>query len=185
MSQVQQTTVIGSTARLRGELIATGDVLIEGQIDGAVTAEGSRVTIGSEARVRADITAQHIVVMGKIEGALRAADRVELRAGASVVGDVLSKRFSMEEEAHLQGRVGVASAEEQTPDNGNSGFVQQPPVQQSFQAESFAEPSESMAGRTFGQLPAGLAAAARTLEQQSTEPVGLSALVEEGFPRNA
>ncbi|MDE1162472.1 MAG: polymer-forming cytoskeletal protein [Acidobacteriaceae bacterium] len=176
----EATTVIGTTAHLRGELIATGDVVIEGQIDGTVHAEGARVTIGREARVRADISAQHVLVLGKVEGTLHASERVELRATASVVGDVVAKRFSMEEEAQLRGRVGSLSAVSESHVSETAA-----PVHETEAAYPPApEPLPGLFGqaqgsRVAGQMPAGLAAAARSLGQNGGPSTGLNALSDE------
>ena len=164
------TTVIGRGATVRGDVISSGDIVIEGVVEGSVQAEGARLTVGRDARVKAELRAQEVVVMGSVEGNLRASERVELRAGAAVRGDVFAKRFVMEEEAVLRGRVdptraGEAPAEQvKTPaaERGNSvGLFSGAPV------------------RPAGQMPTALAAAARGLSAPGT-PAGLTALAVEG-----
>ncbi len=161
--------MIAATAKLRGDLVATGDVVIEGQLEGSVIAEGARITIGREARVRADVSGQHVVVMGTVEGTLRATERVEIRANASVVGDAFTRRFSIEDEARFRGRVTPPAAEaspvaEQTRFEAPAAVehyspAPEPVAQQSVPSESslFGSP------RPAGQMPAGLAAAVRNL----------------------
>lgn len=162
-------TVIGRGASFRGELQATGEVLVDGTLEGLVQAGGARLTIGREARVKADLEAQEVIVLGRVEGDIRGSERVELRSTADVVGDVFTRRFAMESDAKLRGQVdptraGEASAERPRP----------VPVA----APEAAEPEFGLfggsGGRTSGSLPAGLAAAARGLE--SKDAPGLSAL---------
>ncbi|MDE1152067.1 MAG: polymer-forming cytoskeletal protein [Micavibrio sp.] len=167
-------TIIGSSAKLRGELISSEDVLIEGQIDGSVSVEGGRLTIGREALVRADLRAREIVVLGKVEGKLQAEERIELRSTASVVGNLYSKRLSIEADATLRGFVdpaGDAAAAEPV--------VAEEPAQAAAEtAVEAGTPSLFGGPRVQGTMPAGLAAAARSFGQGSV-PVGVNALVEE------
>ncbi|MEO6923083.1 MAG: polymer-forming cytoskeletal protein [Bryocella sp.] len=106
------TTVLGRMTRLRGDLECQGDVQLEGEFDGATLQSGGRLTIGAEAVVRAQITAQDVVVMGRVEGTIRAAGRVELRSTAVVNGDVIAERISMEENAKLRGKVDPSAGRE-------------------------------------------------------------------------
>ena len=46
-----------------------------------------------------------MVVRGKLEGKLKANGRLELHNGASVVGEIVAPRISIEDGAQLQGRI--------------------------------------------------------------------------------
>ena len=174
------TTVIGRGAVVRGELIAGGDLVVEGVVEGTVRAEGTRVTVGKDARLRAEIVAQEVVVLGTVEGNLRASERVELRSGAGVTGDVFAKRFAMEEGAVLRGRVDPTRAGE--PVNVGGGGVTASGTAKAAAAVSEKAPAgglfDAAPSRPVGQMPAGLAAAARSINS-SAAPAGLSALAVE------
>lgn len=105
-------TVLGRTTRLRGDLECDGDLQIDGDFEGSIRQNGGRVSIGPESRVRAHIIAQDVIVMGKVEGDIRATGRVELRSTAVVTGDIFAGRLSMEENAMLQGQVDPSRSEE-------------------------------------------------------------------------
>jgi cytoskeletal protein CcmA (bactofilin family) len=178
-------TVLGRGASFRGELSASGEVVIDGAMDGLVNVEGARLTIGKDARVHADINAQEVIVMGRLEGNIRASERVELRAGALVTGDVYAKRFAIEQEASFRGRV--------DPSRGGEPAAAEMAATQSVaeakprleaapgRVESQHETMGLFGGgaRPTGKMPAGLAAAARTLGSSAT-PAGINALSDDG-----
>jgi cytoskeletal protein CcmA (bactofilin family) len=113
--------VIGKSVQIKGELLGNEDLLIDGQVDGTITLHESRLTIGPNARVKANVTARDIVVMGMLQGDLHASGRIELRAGSQVVGDLRAGRLSVEENASYSGKVDlVQSAKEEARSTGAS-----------------------------------------------------------------
>jgi cytoskeletal protein CcmA (bactofilin family) len=98
--------------KVRGEFSGTDDLLVDGEIDGVIRLPASRLTIRAEGIVRAAVLAKEVVVLGRLEGEVRATGRVELRNGAVVVGDVFAGRLSMEDGAVLRGNVDPARANE-------------------------------------------------------------------------
>lgn len=183
----ENSTVIGRGATLKGELISTEDVVIEGAVEGTVNATGARLTVSKDARVRADLNAQEVVVLGRVDGNIRATERAELRAGAMVTGDVYAKRFAMEQDAMLRGRVDPTRAGEPLP-AGAPVEAPRPTVVPTVSPSTASAPvpvpsaTPSLFGgaaptRPAGQMPAGLAAAARSW--QAGTPAGINALSTE------
>jgi cytoskeletal protein CcmA (bactofilin family) len=123
MMPTEAATVIGRSMKVRGEFSGSDDLLVDGEIDGVVRLASSRLTVRPEGLVRAMVLAQDVIVMGRIEGEIRATGRVELRNGAVVVGDVYAGRLSMEEGAVLRGKVDPSRATEALPggDSDSSG----------------------------------------------------------------
>ena len=105
MKPAEGSTVIGKSVTIRGELSGSEDLFMDGEIEGTITLTDSRLTVGPNARVHADISVQDVIVFGKIEGNVRATGRLELRQSASIVGDIQAGRLSIEESASLRGRV--------------------------------------------------------------------------------
>jgi cytoskeletal protein CcmA (bactofilin family) len=105
-------TVIGKAMKIDGEVSGSGELLIDGEVDGTIHLTSSRLTVRAEGRVRASITAQDVVVLGIVEGEIRASGRVELRSGSVVIGNVYAPRLSMEEGASLRGGVDPTKAAE-------------------------------------------------------------------------
>ena len=98
-------TVIGRSVTIRGELSGNEDLYMDGIVEGTITLPGSRLTVGPNARVMADLDARDVVIYGFVEGNIRATGRIELRESAEVQGDIAAERLSIEENASIKGRV--------------------------------------------------------------------------------
>ena len=105
MKPAEGSTVIGKSVVIRGEISGSEDLFLDGEIEGTITLTESRLTVGPNARVRADINVQDVVVFGRLEGKINATGRLELRQSSSVIGDIVAGRLSIEESASLRGRV--------------------------------------------------------------------------------
>jgi cytoskeletal protein CcmA (bactofilin family) len=124
MKPAEGSTVIGKSVIIRGDLSGNEDLYMDGDIEGTITLTQSRLTIGPNARVRADITVRDVIVFGQLTGNVQATGRVDLRQSASVSGDILAGRLSIEESAVLKGRVELkASAETKHASGGNSATI--------------------------------------------------------------
>jgi cytoskeletal protein CcmA (bactofilin family) len=96
---------IGKSVVIRGEVKGSEDLFIDGRIEGTITLTDSRLTIGPNAVVAADLTAQDVLVLGQVQGNIVASGRVELRAGSTVTGDVSALRLAIEDNAVFRGKV--------------------------------------------------------------------------------
>jgi cytoskeletal protein CcmA (bactofilin family) len=111
MKPAEGSTVIGRSVTIRGELTGNEDLFMDGDIEGTITLPGSRLTIGPNARVLADVHGLDIIVFGAITGNIRAEGRLELRQAAVVAGDIFAGRLSIEESATVKGRVELKTTE--------------------------------------------------------------------------
>ena len=187
------TTVLGRSAKFRGEYTGSENMVVEGDFEGVIRNPEANVTVGPHARVRAAIAGKDVIVYGKVEGQIHASGSVSLRGDANVVGDVLGSRFSMEENSVLRGRVDPSRAGEPLPSSASVPVAAAPPrptpvpaprvvpapeplvlrpvepaaAEQPLFVTPPAETSSSF-GKTpsanYGHLPAGLAAAWRKLD---------------------
>src|ERR1700721_3606873 len=105
MKPAEGSTVIGKSVVIRGDLSGNEDLYIDGDVEGTVTLPESRLTIGPNARVRADLTVRDVIIFGHLTGNVQATGRVDLRQSALVNGDILAGRLSIEGSAFLTGRV--------------------------------------------------------------------------------
>ncbi|MBX3408821.1 MAG: polymer-forming cytoskeletal protein [Phycisphaeraceae bacterium] len=101
-----ETTIIGTGARFKGELVLDGPMQIQGAIEGTVTSQ-SQVQIGRGAQCRATIDAATIVVDGAVEGDLLARERLQLNSTSNVTGDIAAAALIVAEGATFVGRVSV------------------------------------------------------------------------------
>jgi len=100
-------TLISKSVTIKGEVLCDEDLYIDGQVEGTINPKGYRLTIGPNGRVKANITARAVVVQGRLEGDIHASDRVDLKQSATVVGDIVTQRISIDEGVTLKGRVNV------------------------------------------------------------------------------
>ena len=101
------------------------DIAVDGTVDGTVALSGHNLTVGPNGRITAEITANSVMVEGHVVGNINAKERIELRAGGSVEGDLAAPRVVLGEGARLKGSVdmqiesgsvsGTWQAEEPTP----------------------------------------------------------------------
>lgn len=112
MKPAEGSTVIGKSVVIRGDLSGNEDLYMDGDIEGTITLPGNRLTVGPNARVRADIHARDIVVLGHLTGNVNAIGRVDLRESALVNGDITASRLSIEESVVLKGRVELKTSAE-------------------------------------------------------------------------
>jgi cytoskeletal protein CcmA (bactofilin family) len=98
------TSVVADGVSLRGKLTGAGGVRIEGAYDGEIELDGLLV-IGPTGRVTCpQLKARHVIVAGAMRGDIMA-EKVEIRAGGRVWGDVTTVAMSTEEGAFLRGQI--------------------------------------------------------------------------------
>ena len=105
MKPSENSTVIGKSVTVRGELTGQEDLYMDGVIEGTISLTEARLTIGPNARVQADLQARDVIIYGRVDGKVRATGRIELRDSAAVRGDLFAERLSIEENATVKGRV--------------------------------------------------------------------------------
>jgi cytoskeletal protein CcmA (bactofilin family) len=96
---------IGKTVVIRGEVKGNEDLIVDGRVEGTVNLAESRLTIGPNANVAADLLAKDVLILGQVQGNIVASGRVELRAGCQVVGDIRALRLAVEDNAIFRGKV--------------------------------------------------------------------------------
>lgn len=98
---------IGKSVVIKGELSGSEDLYLDGQVEGSILLKGNHLTVGPNGQVKANIDAKGVIVQGKLEGNLRATERVDLRKTAIVTGDIVTQRIAIEDGAFLKGKVDV------------------------------------------------------------------------------
>lgn len=104
-------SVIGKGLFLKGEITGSDSLFIDGRVEGAINLPGSRVTLGRNGQVGANISAREVVVSGKIRGNVTATDRIDIRAEGALHGDVTAARISIEDGAYFKGGIDIRKPE--------------------------------------------------------------------------
>src|SRR5580704_5299211 len=84
----RQTGRLGSSLRVKGEITGTEDLVIDGLIEGSIQLDKGKLTVGSTAKITADINARDVVVHGYVKGNVRANGKIEIRKDGSVIGNL-------------------------------------------------------------------------------------------------
>jgi cytoskeletal protein CcmA (bactofilin family) len=111
-STMEQAT-IGRSVVIKGEISGTESLYVDGRIEGTVNFADSRITVGRNGVVIADISAKEVVIMGKVTGNIQCTDRLDIRSEGSLAGDVVTPRICVEDGAVLKGAVEVRADEQQ------------------------------------------------------------------------
>ena len=96
---------IGKSVVIKGELNGSEDLTIEGHVEGKIELKDHVLTIGPNGKIKAQVFAKAVIVLGEVNGNVTASEKVDIRDGGSVDGDIISPRVAIAEGAHFRGSV--------------------------------------------------------------------------------
>jgi len=128
---------IGKSVVIKGELNGSEDLTIEGQVEGTIQLRDHVLTIGPNGKIKAQVFAKSVIVLGEVTGNVTATEKVDIRDKGSVDGDIISPRVAIAEGAHFRGSVdmqrkGGATAQ---PQAAAKPVASQPSTPQSSQPQ--------------------------------------------------
>jgi cytoskeletal protein CcmA (bactofilin family) len=101
---------IGKSVVIKGELNGSEDLTVEGYVEGRVELRDHVLTVGPNGRIKAEVFAKAVIVLGEITGNVTASEKVDIRDKGSVDGDIISPRVAIAEGAHFRGSVDMQRA---------------------------------------------------------------------------
>jgi cytoskeletal protein CcmA (bactofilin family) len=96
---------IGKSVVIKGELNGSEDLTIEGHVEGTIQLRDHVLTIGPNGRIKAQVFAKSVIVLGEVTGNVTASEKVDIRDNGSVDGDIIAPRVAIAEGAHFRGSV--------------------------------------------------------------------------------
>jgi cytoskeletal protein CcmA (bactofilin family) len=96
---------IGKSVVIKGELNGSEDLTIEGHVEGTIQLKDHVLTIGPNGRIKAQVFAKSVIVLGEVTGNVTASEKVDIRDNGSVDGDIIAPRVAIAEGAHFRGSV--------------------------------------------------------------------------------
>ena len=96
---------IGKSVVIKGELNGSEDLTVEGHVEGKIELRDHVLTIGPNGKIKAQVFAKAVIVLGEVNGNVTATEKVDIRDGGSVDGDIVSPRVAIAEGAHFRGAV--------------------------------------------------------------------------------
>ena len=136
---------IGKSVVIKGELNGSEDLTIEGHVEGKIELRDHVLTIGPNGKIKAELFAKSVVVLGEVIGNVSATEKVDIRENGSVEGDITAPRVAIAEGAHFRGSVDMAN-------KGPKATAPQPrPVSQAAEARPQGGPQPMAAPAPQGQ----------------------------------
>jgi cytoskeletal protein CcmA (bactofilin family) len=132
---------IGKSVVIKGELNGSEDLTIEGHVEGTIQLRDHVLTIGPNGRIKAQVFAKSVIVLGEVTGNVTASDKVDIRDNGSVDGDIVAPRVAIAEGAHFRGSVDMQRKAGQPKDAKGSQGAQPQAAQPSAQSTQPAQPA--------------------------------------------
>jgi cytoskeletal protein CcmA (bactofilin family) len=98
---------VGSSLEIKGRISGEEDLQIDGKVEGPIALQGQKLIAGRSAQIHSEVVAREVIVYGKVNGNLRAQDRVEIKKDGSVIGDITTARIMIEDGAYFKGRIEI------------------------------------------------------------------------------
>jgi cytoskeletal protein CcmA (bactofilin family) len=107
----RNTATIGKAVKIVGQIYTKEDLNVDGDVEGTIESTDNKVTIGTTGRVQASVKAREVVIFGQVQGNVEAADKVDIRREAKLVGDITTARISIEDGALFKGSIDIRKPE--------------------------------------------------------------------------
>ena len=99
------TAAIGESIRINGDVTGDENLIIQGKVEGTIRVKGHNVTISRSGRVKANITANQIIVEGELVGDMNGDEKVVICETGNVHGNIVSPRVTLEDGALFKGSI--------------------------------------------------------------------------------
>jgi cytoskeletal protein CcmA (bactofilin family) len=129
---------IGKSVVIKGELNGSEDLTIEGHVEGRIELKDHVLTIGPNGKIKAQVFAKAVIVLGEVNGNVTASEKVDIRDGGAVDGDIISPRVAIAEGAHVRGSVDMQRKGAQPGQQKSSSSQQSEKAQTSTPASAQA-----------------------------------------------
>jgi cytoskeletal protein CcmA (bactofilin family) len=110
--QFRHGSSVASGLRIQGQIVGSGDLIVDGTVEGPIQLTEGKLTVGKEGQVTGNVSASEVEVHGSVIGDVQAKNRVDIKSSGVVVGNLETVRMMIEDGAHYKGsiEIGVPSA---------------------------------------------------------------------------
>lgn len=98
---------LSSDVEIKGTLKFQNDLVFDGKIEGEIISNAT-LTVGKSAHVQGEVKSKSVIINGSVQGNIDAAERVELKATAQLIGDLRAARIIIEDGATFVGKSEVS-----------------------------------------------------------------------------
>jgi cytoskeletal protein CcmA (bactofilin family) len=117
----QSINIINEGTIIKGDIMANGDIRVDGELIGNIEAKG-RLVIGPNGKVDGEINCNNIEVSGYIKGKVNVSEMLTMKASAKIYGDLVAGKLSVEPGSLFTGTCSMG-------DNKNIKQINEKPVQ--------------------------------------------------------
>ena len=125
-----QSSVVGKTLLIKGEIYSDDEILIEGKIQGKINVK-NRVIVGINGIVEADIDAREVVIKGKVTGNVKGGQRVEIVPAGVLHGNIIAPRVVIADSGVFEGNIEMRGREDKGKGREDSTPVVPQPAESS------------------------------------------------------
>lgn len=100
---VNSSNVISKETNIKGDIVAQGNIRIEGAVEGSVKSK-SKIVIGESAAIKGNLSSAEAEISGKVDGQVVCSDVLYLKKSAMVTGDIVTNKLVVENGATFNGR---------------------------------------------------------------------------------
>ena len=97
--------MLGNKVVVEGHIRSQEDLIIEGEVEGTIGMMEHRLTIAKNGKVRANVKAREIEVLGSVQGKIEAVEKVYIRKSAQLIGDIHSAGIIIEDGGYIKGSI--------------------------------------------------------------------------------
>jgi cytoskeletal protein CcmA (bactofilin family) len=107
----KNSATIGKAVKIIGQIFSKEDLYVDGDVEGTIECQDNKLTVGPNGKLQAGVKAREVVVLGQVKGNVEAADRIDIRKDARLVGDIKTARIVIEDGAYFKGSIDIVRQE--------------------------------------------------------------------------
>ena len=119
-NQSQTINIISENTLIKGDIKASGDVRIDGELVGNIEAKG-RLVIGPKGKLEGEINCNNIEVSGYIKGKIIVAELLTMKSSANINGDIIAGKLSVEPGSLFTGTCSMGESKDKDETSGSKG----------------------------------------------------------------
>lgn len=112
-AEAKRTSGIGKSIVIKGDVIGSEDLAIDGHVEGRIELRGHSLLLGPNATIQAPIVARVVTIMGAVIGNVTATDKVDVRGSGSVDGNIDAPSIVLADGAEVRGRIDSLSSRDE------------------------------------------------------------------------
>ena len=105
--------IISEGTSIKGDINASGDTRIDGELIGNIDSKG-KLVVGPNGKIAGEIRCNNVEVSGFIKGKVTASELLNMKASSKIEGDIVAGKLSVEPGATFTGTCAMGGASSST-----------------------------------------------------------------------